>query len=103
MVSTSNKRSLRIRTGPHDYGPREWCVFFFFFLSLSQSFHAPVAATADAPPRSASHPLAIQPARGPRRESRVHSPDSSRASRAGRSRAEALTETFRAQLPLCSI
>ena len=32
MVSTSNKRSLRIRTGPHDYGPREWCVFFFFML-----------------------------------------------------------------------
>ena len=30
MVSTSNKRSLRIRTGPHDHGPREWCVFFFF-------------------------------------------------------------------------
>ena len=29
MVSTSNKRSLRIRTGPHDYGPREWGVFFW--------------------------------------------------------------------------
>ena len=28
VVSTSNERSLRIRTGPHDYGPREWCVFF---------------------------------------------------------------------------
>ena len=29
MVSTSNKRSLRIRIGPHDYGPREWGVFFY--------------------------------------------------------------------------
>ena len=28
MVSTSNKMSLHMRTGPHDYGPREWGVFF---------------------------------------------------------------------------
>ena len=34
MVSTSNKRSLRIRTGPHDYGPREWGFFFSIGLSL---------------------------------------------------------------------
>ena len=31
MVSTSNERSLRIRTGPHDYGPREWPGVFFLF------------------------------------------------------------------------
>ena len=27
-MSISNKRSHRMRTGPHDYGPREWGVFF---------------------------------------------------------------------------
>ena len=26
-VSTSNERSHHMCTGPHDYGPREWCVF----------------------------------------------------------------------------
>ena len=28
-MSISNKMSHHMRTGPHDYGPREWCVFFF--------------------------------------------------------------------------
>ena len=40
MVSTSNERSLRIRTGPHDYGPREWCVFFTALAACRASLSA---------------------------------------------------------------
>ena len=53
-MSASNKRSLRMRTGPHDYGPREWCVFFFVLFQTAPLWCREVSFICSAVPQYVS-------------------------------------------------